>query len=291
MSCLTASQRVYDNLSPDERFEELKKIHPGIQTLKLFDKEECVKLEGKVDKVREKALAGQYKRFTFDRAPLRNKYFFGEGYTYGNQLEQKGEGNERLFPKDAIDPIPNWIMKYVIKPLEDKKLIAKDWINSAVINDYLPGGCIVSHVDPLHIFDRPIVSISLFSDCALSFGCKFSFKPIRSSEPLLSVPLRRGCVCFMSGYAADHVTHCIRPEDVTERRVAIIIRRVYPEAPRLTHEQYERLCSKLDAKILPCGKNLSTNIKHFSFSDNHKRKRTEDEDESGNASCKKSKSS
>jgi hypothetical protein len=24
----------------------------------------------------------------------------------------------------------------------------QDWINSAVINDYLPGGCIVSHVDP-----------------------------------------------------------------------------------------------------------------------------------------------
>jgi hypothetical protein len=26
--------------------------------------------------------------------------------------------------------------------------VPQDWINSAVVNDYLPGGCIVSHVDP-----------------------------------------------------------------------------------------------------------------------------------------------
>lgn len=36
-------------------------------------------------------------------------------------------------------------------------MLPKDWITSAVINDYLPGGCIVSHIDPIHIFDRPIV--------------------------------------------------------------------------------------------------------------------------------------
>jgi hypothetical protein len=28
---------------------------------------------------------------------LRNKYFFGEGYTYGSQLERKGPGMERVY--------------------------------------------------------------------------------------------------------------------------------------------------------------------------------------------------
>ena len=116
----------------------------------------------------------------------------------------------------------------------------------------------MSHVDPIHIFDRPIVSISLFSDCALSFGCKFSFRPIKTSKPLLSVPLRSGCACVMSGYAADEVTHCIRPEDVLERRVAIIVRRVFPDAPRLTTEQFDNLCNKLDRQVVNRNKFLQS---------------------------------
>jgi len=36
-------------------------------------------------------------------------------------------------------------------------MIKRNWITSAVINDYYPGGCIVSHIDPIHIFERPIV--------------------------------------------------------------------------------------------------------------------------------------
>lgn len=72
-----------------------------------------------------------------------------------------------------------------------------DFVNSAVINDYLPGGCIVSHIDPIHIFDRPIVSISFMSDSALSFGCKFSFRPIRVSKPILALPLSKGCVTLL----------------------------------------------------------------------------------------------
>lgn len=35
------------------------------------------------------------------------------------------------------------------------------------------------------------------------------------------------------GFAANGVTHCVRPEDVTQRRVAIVLRRVLPTAPRI----------------------------------------------------------
>ena len=135
--------------------------------------------------------------FYLFRAPLRNKYFFGEGYTYGSQLTKRGPGNERLYSKGEVDEIPNWIYKLVIQPLCEAKVIPEGFVNSAVINDYKPGGCIVSHIDPPHIFERPICTVSFFSESALSFGCKFTFKPIRVSKPVLTLPLLRGCVTLL----------------------------------------------------------------------------------------------
>lgn len=64
-----------------------------------------------------------------------------------------------------------------------------------------------------------------FSDSALCFGCKFSFKPIQVSPPVLRLPMKRGVVTAISGYAANGITHCVRPEDVVSRRQVIIIRR------------------------------------------------------------------
>jgi len=42
---------------------------------------------------------------------------------------------------------------------------------------------------------------------------------------------------FFSGFAANDITHCIRPEDVTERRAVIILRHVPSDAPRLMKEE------------------------------------------------------
>ncbi|XP_013420486.1 RNA demethylase ALKBH5 [Lingula anatina] len=225
----------YDNQTSEQREEELKKVHSGLVQRRLFDTEKCEEIEKKIEEVKMAAEKGVYKLHTVDRSPLRNKYFFGEGYTYGSQLEKKGPGMERLYPKgpEGVDDIPQWVYDLVVKPIEEAKLIPKGWVNSAVINDYLPGGCIVSHIDPPHIFDRPIVTVSFFSDCALSFGCKFQFKPIRVSKPVLVLPVNRGCVTLMSGYAADDITHCIRPQDVKKRRAVVILRRVFEDAPRI----------------------------------------------------------
>ena len=151
-------------------------------------------IEQQIDDVVILGAQGVYKKKTLDTAPLRNKYFFGEGYTYGSQMSKKGPGMERLHPKGEVDPIPKWIFDLVVDPLVKANIIPEGFVNSAVINDYLPGGCIVSHIDPPHIFERPIVSVSFFSDSALCFGCKFSFKPIRVSKPVLALPIARGCV-------------------------------------------------------------------------------------------------
>lgn len=183
--------------SIEDEIEEVKKIHEGCQQNQLFSDADCREIEKKIDEVVEIGKDGKYKEHTVDRAPLRNKYFFGEGYTYGAQLAKRGPGQERLYPHGGVDEIPQWIFDLVVSRLEEAKLVPKNFINSAVINDYLPGGCIVSHVDPIHIFDRPIVSVSFFSDSALSFGCKFSFKPIRVSKPKVCLPISRGCVTLI----------------------------------------------------------------------------------------------
>ena len=54
--------------------------------------------------------AGGFLPSTVDRAPLRTKYFFGHGYTYGG-----GAGQERLYPPGEVDPIPSWIQQLVIR--------------------------------------------------------------------------------------------------------------------------------------------------------------------------------
>jgi alkylated DNA repair protein alkB family protein 5 len=173
---------------------EIHRVQQGIKQRSLFDREDCEKIEAKINEVVELANIGTFKEKTVDRAPLRVKYFFGEGYTYGKQLAEKGPGSEKLYPRGEVDDIPQWILDLVVSRLVKARIVPKGFIDSAVINDYQPGGCIVSHIDPLHIFDRPIVSCSFFSSCSLCFGCKFIFKPIRTSPPVLSLPLPRGCV-------------------------------------------------------------------------------------------------
>jgi hypothetical protein len=56
---------------------------------------------------------------------------------------RKGLGNERLYPEGEVDPIPAWIQSLVITKLEQMGVVPPNYINSAVINDYQPGECIV----------------------------------------------------------------------------------------------------------------------------------------------------
>ncbi|XP_057671865.1 RNA demethylase ALKBH5-like [Diorhabda carinulata] len=211
----------------------LKKLYDTIRQFFVFTDDTLRKFETNVDEIVHKGKNGALKKSTIDLTPLRIKYFFGERYTYGSQNGENGIGSERLYPKNSVDPIPTWITKGIINPLIEAKILPKDFVNSVVINDYQPGGCIVSHIDPPHIFDRPIVSLSLFSDSALCFGCKFHYKPLRCSQPLLKLEMPRGVVTSLSGFAANEITHCVRPEDITGRRAVIMLRRVHDCAPRL----------------------------------------------------------
>ena len=108
----------------------------------------------------------------------------------------------------TVDDVPEWIYRLVVDRLVEAKVVPKGFINCAVINDYQTGGCIVSHIDPPHIFDRPIITVNFFSDSALCFGCKFVFKPMRTSKPVYSVPLLRGGVTCIECVSSAFYSCC-----------------------------------------------------------------------------------
>lgn len=73
---------------------------------------------------------------------------------YGHQLSNLGSKSAKLYPKGEVDPIPSWIMDAVVRPIVQIGVIPKDFVNSVVITEYLPGGCLTSHIEPSHLFDR-----------------------------------------------------------------------------------------------------------------------------------------
>lgn len=192
-----APRSKYDSMTAVERAAEVERIRDGVRQVELFSDARCREIERRIDEIVERANRNGYKRHTVDRAPLRNKYFFGEGYTYGAQMAKKGPGQERLYAPGQVDAVPDWIYELIVQPIVDAQLVPEGFINSAAINDYMAGGCIVSHVDPPHIFDRPIITVSFLSDTILSFGCRFAFKPIRVSKPIYAVPVKRGGVTII----------------------------------------------------------------------------------------------
>ena len=61
----------------------------------------------------------------------------------------------------------------------------------------------------------------------------------------------------MTGYAANEITHCIRPEDIQQRRAVIILRHVPESAPRMSRKDMEHFTLVEDRKKKERGKSLS----------------------------------
>lgn len=120
--------------STDLREQEARRVRSSIQQKSIFTPEECARIEKKIDEVVAHAEAGLYREHTVDRAPLRNKYFFGEGYTYGAQLEKRGPGQERLYRKGEVDEIPSWVYELVINRLVTNGVIPEGFVNLSLIH-------------------------------------------------------------------------------------------------------------------------------------------------------------
>ena len=126
-----------------------------------------------------------------------------------------------------MNDIPSGFMEKVEQRLVACDLVEKAFINSVAFNAYSDGTTgLGSHFDDMDRFARPIVTVRLFSDSRLSFGCRY----FSTSNGLMCVPLPRGCVLVMEkhSFASDEVKHCIRNCDLGGKSGAIILRHVHP---------------------------------------------------------------
>ena len=63
-----------------------RRITESVESKVLFSREDCEEIEERILEVCKKGDRGGYKPCTVDRAHLRNKFYFGEGYVYGPQV-------------------------------------------------------------------------------------------------------------------------------------------------------------------------------------------------------------
>lgn len=158
----------------------------------------------------------------------RIKLYYGYRYEYNNPKSEETLAEARI-PKLFADvpPIPEWLRGFGRRAVEVGAIPSLDFIDIGVVNMYADTGAKLSvHVDPSSLFKRPIVSARFFGDGVLSFGAKGQYE----GQRLHSVPLLRGALTVMQGYAADHVTHAVVVTDVKGKGCSVMMRGCQPAA-------------------------------------------------------------
>lgn len=112
-------------------------------------------------------------------------------------------------------------------------MVPEDHINGTALNIYLDKNDdnsvgihigIAPHFDCYSRFDRPIVTLRLYTGARLTLGGQ------ELGENATSViDLPRGAVLSLQDYAADGVKHCVRPRDMKGKSAAMIMRRHHPK--------------------------------------------------------------
>ena len=174
----------------------------------------------------------------------RSKYFFPK-YTYGDgQTPKRGDCDEQPLPPGRVcskckgaqslhtercNNIPEWIYRAdqpcLASILVEVGILENGWATSAILNVYHKrGGKLLAHFDSPHLFERPIIALSLFSAKSLSFGVKGL--GMRPQEHHYKVDMPRGAVTIMEGYAANRLNHGVQP--VREKVASLLLRRMHP---------------------------------------------------------------
>ena len=229
----------------DGKFTEEKK--PPVLT-KVTDKEAACLAEQLASFISDR-LRGEKQA---DRA--RTKYFFPTyGYGQGTELPKNGwcpraplkdptKACERCGGMQKVsswkcNDMPDWLKEAARTVLETTAAAGLDCINQVVMNVYHKRGAkLVGHYDSAHVFREPIVSLRLLEAAELSFGvfnCPSMISAQdsngRSDKPrLFAIPLPRGVLTRMEGFAARTVKHAIM---AVERgpTASIIFRQLHEE--------------------------------------------------------------
>lgn len=109
---------------------------------------------------------------------------------------------KRIDPSSRIGALPEWIAEHAMR-LHRDGLIASE-PDQVIINEYLPGQGIASHIDCEPCFGETVISLSLGSVCVMNF----THARTKQHVPLL---MERGSLVVMEGEARHDWKHGILP--------------------------------------------------------------------------------
>lgn len=223
----------------------------GITTYSgVFTAKELDDIEHLIDKELLEAPKGRFLPETFQcnrrgKKPIRTKIFFGSRYLWGNGKATLRDPTAGI--RADVDPVPDWLCELVEKRLIAVGLIARDWLNSFAINVYHDGSLgLAPHMDDTSRFEQPIFSLRLYSSSRLTFGAQAQ----GMTNPLFFIPMPRGCITVMEdgGYAANKLTHCVRPSDMSGKSASIVMRRFRVNLLRVARALQEEESKNVDEK-------------------------------------------
>lgn len=103
-------------------------------------------------------------------------------------------------PSMYVGPLPDWLQSLAARiVIEGYSPTVPDQV---IVNEYLPGQGISSHVDCLTCFGPVIVSLSLGSSCVMDFASK-------AEQIKVSIPLARCSLLALAGSARTLWSHAI----------------------------------------------------------------------------------
>ncbi|KAK9812922.1 hypothetical protein WJX72_005816 [[Myrmecia] bisecta] len=192
----------------------------------VFSAEELTEMEEQVRHLRHHR--DQFKAETFDVSGelrcKRIKAMFGARYVdYGAEQKPK--------IKRDVDPIPAWLRQAAA--LIDSRLPGllphPDLVGMAVVNMYTGAGArLGAHVDSADLFQRPIVSLRLFADSALSFGYKMGRCRVNATRSH-RLDVGRGTVMTLEGPAGNLLQHCVCDVDTCGLSASVMLRVLQPQ--------------------------------------------------------------
>ena len=140
---------------------------------------------------------------------------------YGYKYDYKARN---IFPDSYLGELPQWLGDLQERLFTDEIFIKKP--DQAIINEYLPGQGISSHIDCVPCFDDVIASLSLGSDAIMQLSL---------GEQKHDVFLEKRSLIVLSGEARYKWKHAIpaRKSDIVDgiklerqRRVSVTFRKV-----------------------------------------------------------------
>eukprot|EP01083_Nonionella_stella_P080132 220009_1 len=205
-----------------------------------FTEDELKEIEDALDIIQRRSQRNKYKKYTSQSTIkrssksgllVRTKHFFGARYLW-HPSDFKREGRDKTIGcgiRVDVDAKPNVLFDLVEKKLVQYGLIKPNWIEGIAFNMYHDGTeGIGPHFDDEERFDRPVITVRLFSDARIAFGTDL----YGTTNGKVSIPLPRGCVLMLqkNSFVADAIKHTVRPCDMYAKSAAIILRRFQQKA-------------------------------------------------------------